>query len=129
MITICPQETLSQEGLMMGGSGVVITRGPAKSPTKVNAVRRRGAYYICSYDEEVLALEATMDWLETHKPGPVAIITDNQSLCMALLGVRFKLDQLRLRLKNYSERIIIQWAIKTFQAMIWQTRPPSKPPS
>ena len=97
------------EGLMMGGSGVVITRGPAESPTQVDAIRRRGAYYTCSYDEEVHALEATMDWLETHKPGPVAIVTDSQSLCMALLGVGFELDQLRLRLKNYSERIIIQW--------------------
>ena len=97
------------EGLMMGGSGVVITRGPAESPTPIDTVRRRGAYFTCSYDEEVHALESTMDWLETHKPGPVAIVTDSQSLCAALLGDGFELDQLRLRLKNYKERIIIQW--------------------
>ena len=97
------------EGFMLGGSGVVITQGPAESPTEIARLKRRGAYFTCSYDEEVHALELTMDWLERNRPGPVAIITDSQSLCMAVVGIGFELDQLRYRLKSYREQVIIQW--------------------
>ena len=55
------------EGFMLGGSGVVITQGPAESPTVIARLKRRGAYFTCSYDEEVHALEWTMDWLERNR--------------------------------------------------------------
>ena len=97
------------EGSMLGGSGVVVTKGPAESPTVIKKLKRKGAYFTCSYDEEVHALEQTMDWLEQRRPGPVAIITDSQSLCMAIVGTGFELDQLRFRLKSYRDQIIIQW--------------------
>ena len=68
---------------------MVITSGLAEAPT----VKKRGAFFTCSYDEEVHALELTMDWLEPELPcKPVAIVTDSQSLCLALLGDGFELD-------------------------------------
>ena len=97
------------EGYTKGGSRVAITRGPADAPVMIDSIRRMGAYFTCSYDEEVHALESTMDWLERTNPGPVSIITDSQSLCLALLGTGFELDQLRFRLKCYQHKITIQW--------------------
>ena len=97
------------EGFCKGGSGVVITQGPADAPVVTENLKRIGAYFTCSYDEEVHALEATMDWLERNGTGPVAIITDSQSLCLALLGTGFELYQLRFRLRRYHHQIIIQW--------------------
>ena len=97
------------QGFMGGGSGVVITRGPAEAPIVTESIKRKGAFFTCSYDEEVHALESTMDWLERNVPGPVSIITDSQSLCLALLGTGFELDQLRFRMKSYPHLIILQW--------------------
>ena len=53
--------------------------------------------------------KVTLDWLEANGTTPVAIITDSQSLCLALLGDGFELDILRSRLRSYAHRIIIQW--------------------
>ena len=96
-------------GNMIGGSGVVITRGPAEAPVVVESIKRKGAFFTCSYDEEVHALESAMGWLEQNNPGPVTIITDSQSLCLALLGSGFELDQMRYRMKSYDHRITVQW--------------------
>ena len=85
---------------------MVITSGLAEAPN----VKKRGVFFTCSYDEEVHALELTMDWLEPELPcKPMAIVTDSQSLCLALLGDGFELDQLRDRLWRYGSKIIIQW--------------------
>ena len=50
------------EGFMKGGSGVAITRGPANAPVMIESIKRKGAFFTCSYDEEVHALESTLDW-------------------------------------------------------------------
>ena len=39
-------------GLMDGGVGVVFTRENPTSPKVVNIIRRRGARFACSYEEE-----------------------------------------------------------------------------
>ena len=74
------------EGYCKGGAGAVVTRGPVESPEVINSIKRRGAFFTCSYDEEVHALEMTMDWLERNNIGDIAIVPDSQSLCLALLG-------------------------------------------
>ena len=73
---------------MDGGSGVVITRGPIEEPIVTESIKRKGAFFTCSYDEEVHAFESTMDrdWLEGNVPSPVSIVTNSQSLCLAKLG-------------------------------------------
>ena len=50
---------------MNGGAGVVVTRGNPTSPKVVKTIRRRGARFTCSYDEENRALEEAVHWLQT----------------------------------------------------------------
>ena len=97
------------DGWCNGGAGVVITQGPAEAPTVLENLRKRGYFFTCSYDEEVHALELTLDWLERSNVGDTAVITDSQSLCLALIGDGFELDDLRFRLRSYGHRVIIQW--------------------
>ena len=75
-------------GLLGGGGGVVITWGYPILPKIVKTIRRRGARFTCSYEEEKRALEEAVHWLQTgvQQNSSVAVFTDSQSLCVALLG-------------------------------------------
>ena len=94
---------------MDGGSGVIITTGAAESPSVLHTIKKRGAALTCSYDEEVHALEESISWLTTNHADEVIIVTDSQSLCLALLGDGFELDELRFKLRSFEHRVIIQW--------------------
>ena len=66
-------------GLIDGGAGVVVTRGNPTSPRVVKTIRRRGASFTCSYEEEKRALEEAVHWLQTGVPqnSSVAMFTDS----------------------------------------------------
>ena len=98
-------------GLIDGGAGVVVTRGNPTSPRVVKTIRRRGAHLTCSYEEEKRALEEAVHWLQTGVPqnSSVAVFTDSQSLCIALLGKSTGLDPLRFNLRGLRRQITIQW--------------------
>ena len=76
------------DGLMDGGAGVVFTRGNPTFSKVVKTIRRRGARFTCSYEEEKRALEEAVPWLQTgvSQTSSVAVFTDFKSLCAALLG-------------------------------------------
>ena len=75
-------------GLLDGGAGVVVPRGSPTLPEFVNTIRRKCAYFTCSYEEDKRALEKAVHWLETGMPQnySVVVFTDSQFLYTALIG-------------------------------------------
>ena len=79
---------------MDGGAGVVVTRGNSTLPKVVKTIRRKGARFTYSYEEEKRTLEEAIHWLQTGVPqnSSVAVFTDSQSLCAALHGKSTGID-------------------------------------
>ena len=98
-------------GIMIGGAGVVITNGDTAEPTVIENIHIKGALYTCSYDEEKRAMVHAIDWIHHHceSTQKVAIFTDSQSLCMALLGSTPNLDTLRKKICDVKCHLTIQW--------------------
>ena len=96
-------------GTLDGGAAAVITSGDPSHPLVSETMKKRGAIYTASYDEEVLAMEMAVEWLSINKPASGLIVTDSQSLCEALLGLDPNLDPLRRKLKNTEFPLTIQW--------------------
>ena len=96
-------------GSLDGGAAAVIKRGNASNFLVVENIKMKGAFYTCSYDEEVRAMEMALGWLEDHCTEPAKIITDSHSLCEAILVDNREQDLIRLRLKNLQFPLTIQW--------------------
>jgi hypothetical protein len=65
------------------------TTGDSSCPTVVDSLKQPGAIFTSSYEEEKRAMEMAIDWIEQHceQNQKIAIFTDSQSLCTALLGL------------------------------------------
>ena len=98
-------------GTVRGGAGVVITTGDPLEPNVELRIKRRGAPYTCSYEEELRALVLAVGWVEDNcRPDQrVAIFTDSQSLCRALNGPSSSLDRIRERINAVKPSLTIQW--------------------
>ena len=98
-------------GVLKGGAGVVITTGDPANPTISDKLLKKGADITCSFDEELRAMEMTVDWVNKHldATNSVAVYTDSQSLCMALIGNGVSLEPLRSRINNTKAKLTIQW--------------------
>ena len=68
-------------------AGVAITRGVTENPTVIKELRVKGAQLTCSYEEELKAGRAAIEWLnEQDIPIIIVIAKDSQSLCKILSG-------------------------------------------
>ena len=98
-------------GIFDGGSAVVVPSGDAETPAVIETIRRKGAKFTCSYEEEVDAMNAATDWIQNHDDGQsnTLICTDSQSLCMAMESFNPETDQIRYNLRNHQAPVTIQW--------------------
>ena len=98
-------------GILKGGAVVVITTGDPTNPTIMDKLQQKGSGITCSFDEELRAMKMTLDWVDDHLDisNTVAVYTDSQSLCMALVGDGVVLDPMRSRINNTKADITIQW--------------------
>ena len=98
-------------GIFEGGSGVVITRGDAEHPEVLEIIKRKGAAYTCSYEEEVEAGLTAAAWIGRNckEEEKVLICTDSQSLCMALNSFNMETSPFRSAIHNKQTKIITQW--------------------
>ena len=98
-------------GVRDGGAGVVITFGDPGDPTVVDTLTKKGSKITCSFNEEATAMDMALDWIEDHCSGStrVAICTDSQSLCEALVGFGHEISSLRMKLLSAKADISIQW--------------------
>ena len=98
-------------GVKDGGAGAVVTFGDPEKPTVIDTLTKKGSALTSSYSEEHAAMHLALDWIEEHcKQGTrVAIATDSQSLCEALLGHGHEIKDLRSRILNIDSEIAIQW--------------------
>ena len=100
----------AEVGMFNGGAAAIFTRGSAEAPEVIgDPIKAKGSYFTCSYGEECLAMEIVLEGMERNCSTSVAIITDSQSLCEALLGTDSELDLLRQRLRNWPHPMCIQW--------------------
>ena len=63
-IEIIAEFNVYTDRLLDEGTGVVITRVYPTSLKIVKTIRRRGACFTCSYEEEKRALEELVHWLQ-----------------------------------------------------------------
>ena len=101
----------ASEGIYDGGSGVVVTKGDAETPEVIHTIRRKGARYTCSYEEEVDGMLTAAIWISLNCPKEASILicTDSQSLCMALDAFNVETTPIRSALQNRVSPVIIQW--------------------
>ena len=94
-----------------GGAGAVITTGDPAAPDVVGTVMDQGAALTCPYEEEKGGMQLAVDLINQHldQSTSVAILTDRQTLCMALLGSYPDLDTLRPSTNNMLVLSHIQW--------------------
>ena len=98
-------------GVENGGAGVVVTFGDPEDPTVVDTLMKRGSALTSSYNEEHTAMHVALDWIGDHctEDTRVAIVTDSQSLCVALLGHGHEIKDLRRRIIETQAMLKIQW--------------------
>ena len=103
----------ASEGNKDGGAAAVVTRGDPTLPVVLDTKMKRGAAVTSSFDEEDRAMNIAIDYLTTSNIGmnadKIAIVTDSQSLCAALLGIDPELELLRFRLRCLNRPLTIQW--------------------
>ena len=99
----------AEGGMYEGGAAAVVTKGQSEEPERIDTVVKKGSFFTCSYGEEWLALELALNWIETKCDGPTVIVTDSQSLCLAILGIGYELEILRFRLRSVEYPLTIQW--------------------
>ena len=71
-------------GTLDGGAAAIITTGNPQRPRVIDTLKKRGAIFTSSYDEEVLSMDMAVTWLEENRPATAVIVTDSQSLCEAI---------------------------------------------
>ena len=96
------------EGTYRGGASAVITTGPPESPTVDEVNQQKGAPLTSSYEEEVAAMSLIIEWKHLDE-AKVFICTDSQSLCQALQSQNSETSDLRWKIRNCEQRIIIKW--------------------
>ena len=92
--------------------GAVVTRGDPSHPVVLETLMKRGAAITSSFDEEDRAMNIAIHYLSTSVIGlnasRIAIVTDSQSLCAALLGTDTEQELLRFRLRRLNHPLTIQ---------------------
>ena len=98
-------------GTRWGGYAVVITTGDPEEPEVIATIRKRGALFTCSYEEELEAMMAAVGWVRDHsdQEDNILICTDSQSLCMALCSFNPETDGIREALCGHTGSVTIQW--------------------
>ena len=97
----------AREGIADGGAGLVVTTGEMENPTIIDTRLERGAPLTCSFEEEKRAMQMTLSRIEKYLTAEisVAVFTDSQYLCMALIGDRSSLDTVRYRINSSKVKI------------------------
>jgi len=123
----------ARDGTFSGGVAVVVTSGPAHSPTIVDIWKRRGSPLPSSFEEEKEAMSMALQRIISNEPkGKILICSDNQSLLKAIASeseetyeIRAKLLQVTVKTWTFSG-FLDTW---TYLAMKQLTRRPRKLPS
>ena len=102
----------ASEGNKDGGAAAVVTRGDPSHPVVLETLMKRGAAITLSFDKEDRAINIAIDYLSTFVIGlnanRIAIVTDSQSLCAALLGTDTEQELLRFCLRRLNRPLTIQ---------------------
>ena len=97
------------EGCRNGGSAAVVHMHC--DPPRKETISKKGAAFTCSFEEEEEALKSAAQWItdNCNSSSRPIIITDSQSICMALAGHNKDVDDLRRLLDSCPANIRIQW--------------------
>ena len=74
-------------GIRNGGGAAIISTGSPTQPTLVSTIKIKGRAFTDSYEEEIAAMEAALQWTYTNAnwvQTSILICMDSQSLCEAL---------------------------------------------
>ena len=101
----------ASEDIYEGESGIVETRGDAETPEVIHTIRRKGARYTCSYEEELDGMLTAAVWISLNctRDSSVMICTDSQSLCMALESFNVETSPIRSALHKRVSPVTIRW--------------------
>ena len=96
-------------GCREGGAAAVVQM--LTDPPRTEVVKVKGAGFTSSFEEESHAMLAAANWIDENcdARSNALILTDSQSLCRALLGASFDVDNIRMALESLSAQITIQF--------------------
>ena len=99
-----------KDGTENGGAAAVITTGSARNPIELEVLKRKGAKFTCSYDEEKNAMNLALDWIiENNRSSDTIICTDSLSLLTSIESRQSNVKDLIEKLQQLKGRTIIQW--------------------
>ena len=100
----------ASDGTFDGGAAVVITSGPARSPTVVEVWKRRGSPLTCSFEEEKEAMSMAVQWIISNESeDTVVICSDSQSLLKAIASESDETSDIIAKLLQVKGYVVIQW--------------------
>ena len=100
----------ASDGTFNGGAAMVITSGPAHSPTVIDIWKRRGSTLTSSFEEEKEAMAMAVQWIISSEPeGRVLICSDSQSLLKAIANKSEDTYEVRAKLLQVKGDVVIQW--------------------
>ena len=97
-------------GTEEGGAAAVVTTGGASTPLVLDTIKRKGAKYTSSFEEEKQAMLLALDWAQReNRSTDFAICTDSLSLLMAIDSFASDTKQIRQMLESLNGRVTLQW--------------------
>ncbi|KAL5260810.1 hypothetical protein ACHWQZ_G006745 [Mnemiopsis leidyi] len=103
-------DDLCKDGTDNGGAAALITTGSARNPIELEVLKRKGAKYTCSYDEEKNAMNLALDWtLEHNRSSDTLICSDSLSLITSIENRQSNVREIIEKLQQLKGRTIIQW--------------------
>ena len=98
------------EGTMNGGCAAMITTGSARNPVTLEELKKKGAKYTCSYDEERAAMYLALEWIRDNNASTDTIIcSDSQSLLTAIANNSRDTEDIRKLLDSFKGKTVLQW--------------------
>ena len=100
----------ASDGTSDGGAAVVITSGPARSPTVIEVWKRRGSPLTSSFEEEKEAMSMAVQWIISNESeDTVVICSDSQSLLKAIASESDETSDIIAKLLQVKGYVVIQW--------------------
>jgi len=110
LVLILYTDGSASDGTFSGGAAMVITSGPADSPTIVDVWKRRGSLLTFSFKEEKEAMSTALEWIISNElEGRILICSDSQSLLKAIENDSEETCEVRAKLLQVKNDMIFQW--------------------
>ena len=105
-------DSSASAGTRNSGAAAIISTGSPTQPTVASIIKIKGRAFTSSYDEEIAAMEAALQWTSTNAnfvQTSIFVSRNSQSLFEALSSCHPRTTSIRKCISSTSSSIFIQW--------------------